>query len=241
MMIFLTSLLYTHYYDENGDRVPIALKDENGIVGNLRNNLKRRQRLVLVANDMYDSEDNDNKISVIRDSFGMSELGFNEYAVLDARNKNSAADIIAGADLIILSGGKCVCQLEFFEEIGLRDILLSYNGIVIGVSAGAMDLCGTVANFPEEVSDLTQNRWLKGLGFVDEIMIPHYDGEQNRYQFECEEFDIATDYILPMSKGKRFTAIPNGSYVMITSDGKKRYCGDVYTISDGKTVKIIDN
>ena len=239
MVIFLTSILRTHYYDENGNRVPIALFDGNGILTNIRKRLKHTNRLVVVANNQFDSEDNDQKLAVVGESFRLTGLNFKETIAIDARNKLSAREIVSGADLVILSGGKCVCQAEFFDEIKLKDILTRFDGIVIGVSAGSMTLCKSVVNFPEETADLQHPRWLNGMGIVDEeIIIPHYDGETDSYQFPCDDFDIAKDYILPMSHGHEFTALPNDSYILIESDGQKQYFGVAYRIKDGKTTKI---
>lgn len=238
MVLFLTSLLRTHYYSEDGKRIPVALVDENGVLSNIRRYLKRTERFVFVANDPDDVEDNDDHLDVGRKSFGLAGLDFKEYIALDSRNKQNAREIVSGADIIILGGGKCVCQAEFFKAIELKSILKSYDGIVIGVSAGAMNLCGTVANFPEEPKDVSEPRRLLGLGFSDDIIIPHFDGENNAYQFPCEEFDIAKDYILPMSFEHDFIGLPNGSYIIVDEKGRKEYFGDVYSISKGESNKL---
>lgn len=238
MVLFLTSLMRTHYYSEDGKRIPVALVDENGVLSNIRKYLKRTGRFVFVANDPDDIEDNNDHLGVGRKSFELVGLDFKKCIALDSRNKQNAREIISGADLIILGGGKCVCQAEFFKEIGLKSILKSYAGIVIGVSAGAMNLCGTVANFPEEQKDLDEPRWLVGMGFSDDIVIPHFDGENICYQFPCEDFDIAKDYILPMSFEHDFIGLPNGSYIIVDEKGRKEYFGDVYSISKGESIKI---
>ncbi len=238
MITFLTSILRTHYYDENGGRVPVALFDANNILTNIRKHLRRTDRLVVVANNPDDIADNDEKISIVAESFRMANLPFKENIMLDSRNEKNANEIVCGADLVILSGGKCVCQKEFFERIGLKDILKNYDGIVIGVSAGSMNLCETVANFPEDNADLNDPRWLDGMGFVREIIVPHYDGQTDSYQFPCEDFDIAKDYILPMSMERAMTGLPNDSYIIIDREGNEEYCGDAYCISDGKSNKL---
>ncbi len=238
MITFLTSLLRTHYYDDNGRRVPVALVDANNILTNIRKYLKRTDRLVVVANNPDDIEDNDEKISIVAESFRLTGLGFKQNIMLDSRNEDKATEIVSGADIVILSGGKCVGQCKFFERIGLKDILKQFDGIVIGISAGSMGLCRAVPNFPEEIADLADPRWLTGMGFVDELLIPHYDGQTDSYQFPCEDFDIAKDYILPMSMGKKMIGLPNDSYILIDKDGAKRFYGDAYEIADGKSKKI---
>lgn len=238
MVLFLTSLLRTHYYDDNGARVPIAVVDENGIFTNIQKRLKRTERLVIVANDQNDSADNDEKLTTVRESFRLAGLEFKETIMLDSRNKDAAREIISGSDMVILTGGKCVCQAEFFREMGLKDILTGYNGIVIGISAGTMNLGKTVANFPEEESDLNDKRWFDGMGFVEEIIVPHYDGQTDSYQFPCEDFDVAKDYILPMSRERSLIGLPNDSYIIIDGEGQKQCCGDVYIIENGTSKKL---
>ncbi|MDE6200855.1 MAG: Type 1 glutamine amidotransferase-like domain-containing protein [Clostridiales bacterium] len=238
MVIFLTSLLRTHYYDDNGGRVPVALGDQNGILTNIRKYLKGTDKLVVVANNPDATADNDEKLACVGESFRLTGLGFKENIMLDGRNGDGAKRIVSGANIVILCGGKCVCQGKFFESIGLKDILKQFDGIVIGISAGSMVLCRAVPNFPEEIADLADPRWFDGMGFVDGLLIPHYDGQTDSYQFPCEDFDIAKDYILPMSKGRKMIGLPNDSYILIDKDGNKRFYGDVYEIADGKSKKI---
>ena len=237
MAIMLTSILPTHYKDEEENYYPIALDDNNGLLSNIQKYVSKYERLVLVANDPYNEEKSDEKLPILKESFRLSGMDFREVIALDHRNMDRAEEILRTADIIILSGGKIVCQKEFFDKINLSKILREHKGLTIGISAGTMNLCETVANFPEEPDDLNDPRWVKGLGLHNEIIIPHYDGETNEYQLGYCEIDIVNDYILPMSKGKRFLAIPNYSYVLIDGEEKKYY-GDMYEIIDGITTKI---
>lgn len=238
MAIILTSLLKTHYYDDDGDRVSVPLDDENGILQTIKRFLPRAESLVSVANDPFDHEDNDAKINVIVQSFDKTGIAFKRATVLDERNKAEAANIIGAADLIILSGGKCRRQKKFFDEIELKRLLTNHKGVIIGVSAGSMNLCNTVANFPEEASELGEPRWFDGIGFFNEIIIPHFDGETATYQFDCGDIDVARDYILPMSHEKDFIGLPNGSFIVVDNDGEISRHGDVYKISKGAVTKV---
>ena len=237
MAIMLTSILPTHYKDEEENYYPIALDDNNSLLSNIQKYVTKYERLVLVANDPYNEEKIDEKLPILKESFRLSGMVFREVIALDHRNMDRAEEILSTADIIILSGGKIICQKTFFDNINLGQILRVHKGLTIGISAGTMNLCETVANFPEEPDDLDDPRWVKGLGLHNEIIIPHYDGETNEYQLGYCEIDIVNDYILPMSHGRRFLAMPNYSYVLI--DGKeKKYYGDMYEIVDGVTKKI---
>lgn len=234
MAIFITSQVETCYMDENGNRIAIKLKNKNNFLTNLKKFCLKLIKIVAVANNPDDTDKNDAKAKAVFDSFKLTGFDFKEQVVLDNRNAQNAETILKDADLVILSGGKCLCQLNFFKRIKLKNLIKKYNLLTIGNSSGSMNLCKTVANFPEEECDLSEPRWLKGLGLFNEIIMPHFDGK--KYQFEIE-IDLVNDYILPFSKGRRFIAIPNGSYIVV--DGKKvEYFGKFYEISDGKIVEM---
>ena len=238
MTIILSSILSTHYYDEDGNKLPKPLSDDNGILTELTSRLTKRDRVVYVVNDPTDTEHNDVSAPPVFEGLFLSGIDFKEKIILDDRNAHDAERVICGADLIILAGGKVLCQREFFKRIKLGEILKNYNGLVVGISAGSMNLCKDIFNFPEEMSDIGAPLFVDGLGFYDKIIIPHFDGETKSYQLPCDETDIVNDYIIPMSNGKTFIGIPNLSYILI--DGGKAYLrGKAYSISDG-TVKRIN-
>lgn len=233
MAFILASLLKTHYYDDLGNRVAVALENENGILSAIKRYLPNEDSLVVVANDSLDFEDNDAKLDVTVQGFIKTGMPFKHATALDARNKADAEKIISSASMIILSGGKCWRQKRFFDEIELQRLLKSHKGLTIGVSAGAMNLCKTVANFPEEECDLNDPTWFDGMGFFDGIVIPHFDGEAVKYQFDCGDIDIVGDYVLPMSHKQSFLGIPNGAFITVDDNGKSAYHGDIYSISKG--------
>ena len=237
MTIILSSILATHYYDENGIKCATPLNDDNGILTEITKRAGKCGRVVYVANDPDDCEHNDISAPPVFEGLALSGLDFKEKILLDGRNAKDAASIIKDADLVILGGGKILCQRAFFAKIKLGEILGSYGGLVIGISAGSMNMCKTVANFPEENSDLGQPLWVDGLGFYDGIVIPHFDGETNSYQIPCEEIDVINDYVLPMSNGRTFIGLPNLSYILIDG-GKTSMRGVIYSISDGKVKRI---
>ena len=234
MILFLTSRLNTRVMDENGNKITIPIENVNGVLDNIKKYLSGTNRVVYVSNDPNNVIENEERIKNMMDSFSLSNLNFNEKILLDARNKKDAKNIILGANIVILSGGKILCQNKFFRSIRLKKILKHFNGIVIGMSAGTMNLCKTIYNFPEENADIKERRWVKGLGLYDKIIIPHFDGETNAYQIECEEVDVVNDYIFPASHKKEFLGIPNGSYILIDGNKNVSFFGEMYTIKDGK-------
>lgn len=232
MAIILASCLDNNTVDEFGNRIPHKIVNENNILTNIKKFVKNVNKVVYVANNPIEFENNDSRAKTNFESLDMSGLKFKEKILLDKRNFKDYKNILAGADLIILSGGKCLCQNKFFKKIKLKKFLKNYNGLTIGISAGTMNLCKMVANFPEELADIKEPRWFKGINIFNGIIIPHFDGENKKYEFECNEVDIVNDYILPMSNKKDLIGIPNKSYILIDND-KVEYFGLSYNISKG--------
>lgn len=232
MAFILASWLRTNQKDECGVRHPIPLTDINQILTNIKKYTSKTDSLVWIANDPSDYENNDIRGNCVFDSFDLSGFKFKKRTILDNRNKKQAKEIVENADLIILPGGKVICQINFLKEIKLKALLKNFKGLIMGTSAGAMNLCKVVCNFPDEIADLGQPLWTKGLGFYNKIIIPHFDGETKQYQFPCEEMDIANDYILPASMKKELIWLPNDSYILIEDTIK--FFGTYYKIKNKK-------
>lgn len=213
----LASDLHTHNKDENGIRHPIKLENTNEIVDNIKKYLPHKNTIVFIANnpDTYDQNDASGKIRF--QSFATSGFKFKKEIVLDNRNAKDAKSIIENASLIILMGGKIVRQMKFFKQIKLKKLLKNYKGLLIGLSAGTMNQCKNVLNFPEEKSDLGQPLVTKGLGLFDEYIIPHCDGKT--YLYEYDEIKVLKDYALPFSFKHDVLAVPDGSYILFNGGG----------------------
>jgi len=227
-----------HYYikDEAEKRYPIPLEDREGILTNIKKHVPKLDSIVYIGNNPANYERSDERGLCLFESFDMAGMKFKTKTILDNRTKKRAKKIIEKADLIILAGGKIICQMDFFKEIGLRELLENHEGLVIGTSAGAMNLCVDVLNFPEEADDMGQPLWAKGLGFYDVILIPHFDGETKTYQLPCEEVNVVNDYILPASVEKELIGQPDDSYILVDRDGVK-FFGMHYIIKNKKVTK----
>lgn len=234
---FLTSLLATHIEDENDVRIPIAIKDENLILTNLKRTLKKHENLLIVANDPADFERNDDKKRVIERSFSLTGLPFEHADVLDNRTIKDAKKLLKTADLVYLCGGSIIAAKRFYRKIKLAKRLRRNDCAVIGVSAGSMWQTKRIFNFPESEEEAGLPLWVKGFGFCDDIFIPHFDGEKMSYQIEEVSLDVIQKWILPHSNGCKMLGFPDGSYLLI-ENGKKTVFGTYYEI-ENRAVKTI--
>ena len=240
MAIILASSFNCTKKCRNSDkRRAIPITDVNAYLTNIKKFVQKYDNFVLIANDPSDCEMNDYRFGLVCQSLEMSGLIFKNKTFLDNRNKRKAKEIISNADLIFLQGGCLPCQLEFFARIGLKKLIQQHNGLIVGSSAGAMNLCQTVFNYPEvaeEIDDRQGNEFfLRGLGFYNQIFVPHFDGKKKRYCACTTDFDPLRDYILPLSHGREFIACNDGAYILLDG-GAAQYFGDFYLIKDGSIV-----
>ncbi|WP_164174747.1 Type 1 glutamine amidotransferase-like domain-containing protein [Ruminococcus flavefaciens] len=175
----------------------------------------------------------------IQHTLALSRITFENYIILDDRNKMDAQELVAASDFIILGGGHVPTQNAFFAEIGLKDCMKNFDGTVLGISAGSMNAASIVYAQPEEegeAADPNYRRFLKGLGLTNVMLLPHYQDTKDRILDGKKLFEEVT---YPDSFDRQFIAICDGSYLY--ADGTaERICGEAYLIQNGTISKICD-
>ena len=111
--------------------------------------------------------------------------------------------------------------------------------VVVGVSAGAMNLCKTAYNYPEDLTELDNKKYLDGFGYFDKIIIPHFKRFKGN-KYPPKHYNLMKKWYLPDSYEKEFLALPNGSYVLFDERGKRLF-GKAFVINKGKVKKICRN
>jgi dipeptidase E len=104
-------------------------------------------------------------------SLGAGSVGFMEYGQTDG-----IAEKLANAELVYLTGGQPSILLERVEKMGLDDLLKTYEGVVVGRSAGALALCSRLITTCRSNSKL---RVINGFGLVDITLKAHYTPEKD--------------------------------------------------------------
>lgn len=234
MRVFLTSDMQMSV-KKNGERIACEINNINGIVDQLKILIKKFNKFVFIASNPDGYEKTDSYANVTKKSFELSGMFFNEFIVLDNRNAKNTKQIIKNADIIYLAGGYVPTQNSFFEKIKLKQCLKKFDGVIIGQSAGAMNLSNIVYNYPEDETELNDPKYLTGLGLSPITIIPHY--EKNTGNIHSQGMNILQDYFLPDSKDNTFIAITDGSHVLI-EEGKVLLCGEIYEIKDGVITEL---
>lgn len=213
------------------------LNPANGFVDRLRDALPRVCSALFVCSDPDGAEWTDRFAGDMYDAFADAGFTFSSYEVLDRRTQDSAAELIAGAELIILAGGHVPTQNRFFQQIGLRGLLADFPGVIVGISAGTMNSADTVYAHPElsgEAVDPDYERYLPGLGLTQRMVLPHY---QEVCDSGLDGLRLFEDIAYPDSMGNEFFALVDGSY-LYSESGEELLFGEAYLIKDGKMEQI---
>ena len=210
---------------------------QNSYYANIKNSIKKYDNFVFVSNDPANFERNDRKAKPIFRMFKKQIHDFKNYVVLDNRNKKQSKKILSNADFIYITGGKIPAQNKFLKDINFVQTLKENKDVVVaGISAGAMNSCSIIYCYPEEDSEVGDKMWYTGLGYCNQIIVPHFHKKKGNTCF-FGSFDIMKDYLLPDSKGKTFLALTNTAYVKIDESGTTLY-GEAYSIRDGELKQI---
>lgn len=234
MTLFLTSSPCV----PNADRA--ILNPVNGFTERLWDALPPDANCLFICSDPDSPELTDRFAGEMAGAFEDADMAFSDLAVLDRRNQEEAAELIAWSDLIILAGGHVPTQNRFFQEIGLAGLLRDYPGIIMGISAGSMNSADVVYAQPElegESIDPSYERWLPGLGLTDIHILPHYQQVRNDILDGRRLFE---DITYADSMDNTFFALVDGSYLYRAGDAPDTLYGEAYLIEDGRLTQIAE-
>ena len=206
MTLFITSSPFV----DGADRA--ILDPQNGLIHRLKASLPEFPRCLYICSSPDRRDLNCRFGADVFQIFAEAGMPFSSYAVLDGFNKEAAADLIASSDLIVLAGGHVPTQNAFFHQIHLRTLLKNYPGVVLGISAGSMNMADTVYVQPEEPGesiDPNYQLFAPGLGLTQINICPHYQKVKEAFLDGKRLFE---DITYGDSMGRTFYALPDGSY-----------------------------
>ncbi len=219
-----------------------AFTEDNGFLAEVKASLAevtggKPPRVLLVSAAPDDKGFTDSVKKGMSDCIHRSGIRTASVTMLERSNAGKAGELVKQADWIILCGGHVPTQNRFIHEIGLRELLKGYEGVVMGCSAGSMNCAEDVYSHPElpgEAQDPGYKRWLKGLGLTDINLVPHF--EQVRYA-QVDGLRLFEDIAFPDSWGHRFYTFRDGGYIKV-KDGRAILYGEAFEITRGAMHRI---
>ncbi len=221
--IYLVSDLGCTYLDDDGIHAKV-MDNAYGFLDQLKKELVHPIRVVNVASAAKEYHMNDLFSSLTKASFEMSGFSIAKWDVIDERFTKDVKTTIRQADLVFLAGGGIQSQAELFAKIDLKNMLADYQGMIIGLSAGAINAAYEVNYVSEDIKDTYVYRF-PGLGLTKLNILPHFD-------YALSHADIL-DKLVKASMEASYVGLPDGSFVEIVN-GNERFVGTYYILQNGQ-------
>ncbi|AKG36674.1 Type 1 glutamine amidotransferase-like domain-containing protein [Paenibacillus durus] len=156
---------------------------------------------------------------------------FNEYHLIDNRmQKEDAQRLIQNASVIFLCGGDPVLQNDFLAEYELSDVIKSSNAVIMGASAGAINMAAKWLSLKNTGYEVETSTIYDGIGF------DHFAYESHSKR---DYAAFVQGYLFPLSEEIDVYAAEQES-AMRVKDGKIDIMGPVYLISHSKIQKLVE-
>lgn len=174
---------------------------------------------LMISSFPDDVEITDRMAWELREIFERADMPFEHFEVLDRRTQPQVARMIREANFIILCGGHVPTEHAFFHDLRLRRRLQSFDGTIMGISAGTMNMAYTVYASPElegESIDPNYKLYLQGLGMTRINVLPHF---QTLRDATLDGRQLVDDIVASHSYGHPVYCLTDGAYFLVTAPG----------------------
>lgn len=160
------------------------------------------------------------------------EIGINLNGITvlnDTMTKEEMFRSIENADIIFLMGGDTLKQNDFLMKNDLKPIIKTLKKVVIGISAGAINLSNISLCSKDEEDGVEKTITYEGIGRINYTIEPHFDID-NKIFLQNE--------LYPLSEKMTIYGLPNNTGVRIIDSNFEILYGDFYKISNNEVEKI---
>lgn len=160
------------------------------------------------------------------------EIGINLNGITvlnDTMTKEEMFRSIENADIIFLMGGDTLKQNDFLMKNDLKPIIKTFKKVVIGISAGAINLSNISLCSKDEEDGVEKTITYEGIGRINYTIEPHFDID-NKILLQNE--------LYPLSEKMTIYGLPNNTGVRIINKNFEILYGDFYKILNNEVEKI---
>ena len=189
----------------------------------LLENLPKRDLIVFISADPENYAQNDDDRDGMHEMLAEIGLAFAVKQVIDRRTgAEEAVKLVREADCIWLMGGEPTRQLRLIRDLGLDTELHKSKAVILGVSAGSMNLGRTVAYIWDDPY------FYEALGLTNITIKAHY-----------EEGEWFVPRLLEMAKTHPIVAMEDMSAIFVKGDDVWKV-GEMHLIDKGEIGPITD-
>lgn len=152
-----------------------------------RKYLTNNQNFVFIASDFSAHDTTVYYKDLILQLFQDKGIVFENTFVVDNEiDSTTAISLIKNADVVWLSGGNTLLQMEAIRNHGLIKVLQQRNGITIGLSAGAINMAKRVVLAKDIDDGIPELSIYDGIGLVDFNIEPHLNNATSEHMKDVE-------------------------------------------------------
>lgn len=187
--------------------------------------LIKRNKFAFVASEFEKKQEiTDNYFHFFMKMFEDADIHFTNSYVVDGRmSAEEAQRAVAEADVVWLSGGDTPTEFSYFQKYGLCSVIKQHKGIVIGLSAGSINLAKTAICTLDSGHDKYQI--YPGLGCVDISVEPHFI----RNNVSNELLELSREYTI--------YGLCDDSMIVCSGEQVDFY-GEIYKLCNGNIEEI---
>ena len=172
------------------------------------------KNIAFITADFSDYSSNDKYIKKLIKLFNDKKFIFNSVYIIDNRiDSYEMKNYIKDSDIVFLLGGDTLKQIKFINKYKLKNIIKEKNKVVIGMSAGSINMAKRVV-LARDIDDGIPNLSIyKGIGITDINIEPHCDFRNEEHWKDIEE----------ASKYSNIIVMHDDCYIIVDNDVTSYY------------------
>ena len=187
--------------------------------------ITRRDSFAFVASEFEKNhKKTDRYFKFFLNMFEEKGIHFKKAYVVDGRmTAGQAQAAVKAADVIWLAGGNTTAEFAYLQKYGLVEIIKNHSGVIIGMSAGSINLADTAICTSDEYHD--DQQIYPGIGCVKISVEPHF------------VLNEISDELLELSESYVMYGLCDES-VIVCEGSDIGFYGEIYKIEKGKVEKV---
>lgn len=142
-------------------------------------------------------KENDSYINKLIKAFLKKNMSFDKIHIIDERlSWDEMIRNINNSNIIFLLGGDTLMQIEYINKYKLKEKIKSKEKIIIGMSAGAINMADVVVLAKDEDDNIPKLSIYDGLGITSINIEPHCNFKNKKHWQELIEASYKTDLIV---------------------------------------------